>query len=225
MSGLGLRQMSNPEKVVIGNAELWLGDCREILSGISPDVLITDPVWPNCPAGLLFGSENPSAMFFAMLSALNPVKRMTIVMRHDSDPRFLNPITLPFFRIQILPYVMPGYIGRKLGGDEIAYCFGEPIPSAPGQRVIPGYAPKVQPDGRKANGHPCSRSLQHFNFLVYWWSLPNETIIDPFMGSGTTIAAAMDHGRKAIGIEINPEYFDIACKRIELAQSQTRLFA
>ena len=61
--------------------------------------------------------------------------------------------------------------------------------------------------------------------LVGKASLPDETILDPFMGSGTTGVAAMQLGRKFIGIEIEPKYFDIACERIENAQRQETLFA
>ena len=51
-------------------------------------------------------------------------------------------------------------------------------------------------------------------------------VLDPFVGSGTTIIAALKHGRKAIGIELNPEYIDIAHKRIarECELQQGRLF-
>ncbi len=51
------------------------------------------------------------------------------------------------------------------------------------------------------------------------------TVVDPFMGSGTTGVACSNLGRKFIGIEIEPRYFDIACERIENAQRQERLFA
>ena len=51
------------------------------------------------------------------------------------------------------------------------------------------------------------------------------TILDPFMGSGTTGVACMNLGRKFIGIEREPKYFEIACRRIEDAQRQERLFA
>ena len=51
------------------------------------------------------------------------------------------------------------------------------------------------------------------------------TVLDPFMGSGTTGVACMNLGRKFIGIEIEPRYFDIACERIENAQRQARMFA
>ena len=52
-----------------------------------------------------------------------------------------------------------------------------------------------------------------------------ETILDPFMGSGTTGVAAIQLGRKFIGIEREPKYFDIACQRIEQAVAQGQLFA
>ena len=52
-----------------------------------------------------------------------------------------------------------------------------------------------------------------------------NTVLDPFMGSGTTGVACMNLGRKFVGIEIEPKYFDIACRRIEDAQRQQRLFA
>ena len=51
-----------------------------------------------------------------------------------------------------------------------------------------------------------------------------DTILDPFMGSGTTGVAAVQMGRKFIGIERDPKYFDIACKRIEDAQRMGDMF-
>ena len=218
--------MNNP--LIIGNATLYLGDCLEILPTLPKvDCLMTDPVWPNVPAGLLAGADDPLALFTSMWGAFHELPtRTVIVMRSDSDPRFLSavPASYPFFRGCSLPYVMPGYIGRKLGGDEVAYCFGLPLPSAPGQRVIPGRGPSVQPEGRIANGHPCSRALGHFHWLMRWWSQAGETVLDPFMGSGTTLLAAELGNRQSIGIEIEPKYFDIACERIENAQRQARMF-
>jgi site-specific DNA-methyltransferase (adenine-specific) len=55
-------------------------------------------------------------------------------------------------------------------------------------------------------------------------SLRDQTILDPFMGSGTTGVAAVQMGRKFIGIERDERYFDIACKRIEDAQRQGDMF-
>lgn len=54
---------------------------------------------------------------------------------------------------------------------------------------------------------------------------PDDLVLDPFMGSGTTGVACVNLGRKFIGIEIDPKYFEIACRRIEEAYRQPRLFA
>ncbi|MGX1362573.1 DNA modification methylase [Bradyrhizobium elkanii] len=53
---------------------------------------------------------------------------------------------------------------------------------------------------------------------------PGQTILDPFMGSGTTGVAAVKLGRRFIGIEIDPAYFDIACQRIQAAHDAPDMF-
>jgi DNA modification methylase len=55
--------------------------------------------------------------------------------------------------------------------------------------------------------------------------LAQHSLCDPFMGTGTSGEAAIKTGRKFIGIEIEPKYFNIACERIENAQRQLRMFA
>ena len=62
--------------------------------------------------------------------------------------------------------------------------------------------------------HPCARPYETTRYLVAGLSLPGSTILDPFMGSGTTLRAAKDLGRKAIGIEIEEKYCEIAAKRM-----------
>jgi hypothetical protein len=200
------------------SVEIITGDCREVLPGIRhADVLITDPVWPNCPDNLLEGWERPEALLREALEvAPDSLKRIVIVMRSDSDPRFLRavPDRWPFFNAHWLQYAIPSYIGRKLGGNEIAYAFGEPVLSAKGRRLVPSIAPKAQPRDRLPNGHPCSRALCHFDWLVQWWSEPGETILDPFAGSGTTGIAADRQGRNAVLIEKDPKYADLARHRL-----------
>lgn len=56
------------------------------------------------------------------------------------------------------------------------------------------------------------------------WSNPGDTVLDPFLGSGTTGKMAIQAGRKFIGIEISGEYLEIACRRIEDAQRQEKMF-
>ena len=66
------------------------------------------------------------------------------------------------------------------------------------------------------NGHPCPKPLEWMEWLVLKSSpFENETILDPFAGSGTTGVACIRTERRFIGIEKEPKYFEIACKRIE----------
>jgi hypothetical protein len=211
---------------VIGDATLHLGDCRDILPDVRGEIVITDPVWPNAPEGM-FPGVKPEKLLREAFKAMPWCQRAVIVLRSDSDPRFLRavPRRLPFFLCQWLQYAMPMYIGRKLGGNEVAYSFGEPAASQPGRRVIPGNSPKAQPAGRRENGHPCGRNYEHFDWLMRWHTDPGQVVVDPFMGSATTGYSAIRAGRKFVGIEIEPKYFAIACERIEQAQKQQRLFA
>jgi len=206
---------------------LHMGDCRDLLPRARADAIITDPVWPNVPAGLLAGSDRPYELFAEFCQLIpESVRRLAIEMRNDSDPRFLRPIPSRFEFIQVMwcQYAMPGYLGRVLGGNETVYVYGTPVPSAPGRRVIPSVSPKAQPGDRPPNGHPCSRALIHQEFVVNWCSDEGETVLDPFMGSGTTGVAAVKLGRRFVGMEIDPKFFDLACARIADALARPDLF-
>ena len=84
--------------------------------------------------------------------------------------------------------------------------------------------PDVQPfpvGSYKANGHPAEKPIALMDFLV---KHSPGSVLDCFMGSGTTGVAAVSAGRHFFGIEQDEKWFDIACKRIENAQRQTSLF-
>jgi site-specific DNA-methyltransferase (adenine-specific) len=72
--------------------------------------------------------------------------------------------------------------------------------------------------------HPCPRPLDQLLHVIEQWVAPDTTCLDQFMGSGTTDVACARLGRRFIGIEIEPRYFDIACRRIEDAQRQGEMF-
>lgn len=74
------------------------------------------------------------------------------------------------------------------------------------------------------DGHVCAYPIPLISPLIQASCPAEGTVLDPFMGSGSTGVAAHQLGRKFIGIEIEPKYFDIACQRIENAQRQERLF-
>jgi DNA modification methylase len=72
--------------------------------------------------------------------------------------------------------------------------------------------------------HPTQKPIK----LMEWclgFALGAETVLDAFMGSGTTGVACVNASRQFIGIEKEPRYFDVACSRIEAAHAQGRLFA
>ncbi len=70
--------------------------------------------------------------------------------------------------------------------------------------------------------HPTQKPVGIMEWVI--GKMPHGTVLDPFMGSGTTGVACVNLGRKFIGIEIDEDYFEIACRRIEEAYQQPRLF-
>lgn len=78
--------------------------------------------------------------------------------------------------------------------------------------------------GGKCNNHPTRKPIALMHELVSLFSDFGATVCDPFMGSGSTGVACVNLGRKFIGIERDPDYYDIACQRIADAYNQPRLF-
>lgn len=78
--------------------------------------------------------------------------------------------------------------------------------------------------GDDVREHPTQKPVGVMEWCITHLPPDAETILDPFMGSGTTLVACAKLGRKGIGIELDPEYFDIACKRVEEAYRQPDLF-
>lgn len=77
---------------------------------------------------------------------------------------------------------------------------------------------------RDTSKHPTEKPVELCSLYIRNSTQPNELVLDPFMGSGTTGVACAKLGRKFIGIEIDENYFNIACKRIEEAYQQPDLF-
>ena len=211
---------------------IYCGDARH-LGWLSAESIITDPVWPNS----VFPGIDPKETLRETLAdgKFPGVERVAVHLGCDSDPRFLEavPIRWPFFRVCWLDYARPSYKGRLLYGSDVAYLFGDPPASAPGRQLIPGKCMaqrtgyKVQheigssytgksftqtaEEGQRA--HPCPRRIQHVQWLVKHWS--RESVLDPFMGAGTTALACKSAGVKFIGIEIEERYVEIAIRRLE----------
>lgn len=215
---------------------IYHGDCREVLPQLSGyETVITDPVWPNAAVPLI-GRENPTELFAAMCTAVSvDTMRLIIQLGCDTDPRFLAviPSRWKFLRVCWLDYARPSYKGRLLYTGDVAYAFGVPPAYIEGRHLMSGMCRSSRSDrmfhrqsgpqhrGKSFNKwmlmdrlpHPSPRRLEHVSWLVRQFS--DQMILDPFMGSGTTLRAAKDLRRRAIGIEIEERYCEIAAKRLE----------
>jgi hypothetical protein len=225
---------------------LYRGDCREILPQLSFDAVITDPPWDQ--ARDIPGSDDPRGLFADVAPEIARAKRAVTILGCYSDPSFLAPLSarMPFLQVLWLQYIPSSYVGRIVVDANVGYAFGEHIPSRPGQRVIPSQCASTgrdrQLEGEFIRGwgrnrekkdvserlatlsHPMSRHLHHLKWLVRWWSEEGETVVDPFMGSGTTGVACALLRRRFIGIEIDDDFFEVARERIEQVLQQREMF-
>ena len=71
--------------------------------------------------------------------------------------------------------------------------------------------------------HPTQKPVQLYSWILSRYGTPGQHILDTHMGSGSSVIACLDRGYMVTAFEINPEYFDMACKRIEKAQEQQQL--
>ena len=190
-------------------------DCRDVLQNIQfADLILTDPVWPNAHPDLI-GAKDPIGLFREAAGIFPAAWRLIVWLGCQSDPRFLDgvPDVWPFLRACHLARSVPSYNGRCLVTHDVAYCYGKWPDPRPGGIVIPGEK-RVTSKPRNKQNHPCARNEEHAAWLLHWWSKEDDIILDPFMGSGTTLVAAKELGRKAIGIEIEEKYCEIAAKRL-----------
>lgn len=214
------------EKVVIGNAELWLGDCREVLPLLpSVDLILTDPPYGIGIDGQKENvSRNPKhrrkAHDFMGWDDETPDRLVFELMRYKSAGQIVwggNYFT------DKLPFPTKGWLfwdkgqrGLTMSDGELAWTsYDFPMRAYTLNRVA------LQEGG--GTEHPTQKPLR---LMTWCLDLVPEarTVCDPFMGSGTTGVACAQLGRKFTGIERERKYFDIACRRIEDAQRQVKLF-
>jgi len=212
-----------------GGVTIYHADAREFAPA-QVDRIITDPVWPNADRRLR-GSDDPFGTLRDTL-LIQDARTVVVQLGRVSDPRFLAavPKRWPFLTVSYLEYLIPAKRGRVLMSADIAYSFGEPVKSAPGRRVIPGRVRSAKGEYPRSHGanrssatfqatqdrllHCCPRHRRHVAWLVNWFSDPGETVFDPFCGTGTTLVAAKDLNRTAVGIDIEERFCEIAAKRL-----------
>jgi len=212
------------------NVTLYLGDCLEVMHGMddkSVDAVITDP-----PYGI--GEDGGLKARYR-----NGDGRTKGIVKHEYkgwdserpnkkvfDTMFELAKTIIVFGGNYFADMLPAssgwiYWDKNIGGD---FSDGELIYT--NQNVaLRDYTihPFVGLRGGKDRQHPTQKPLALTKWIVEQRTNPNDTILDPFMGSGTTGVACVQTGRKFIGIEIDPGYYEIAKKRIQQAQLQMRM--
>lgn len=215
--------MSRVER--IGGATLYLADCRDVLPTLSGvDAVVTDP-----PYGVKFAGSATK------WSARTGVTYTSF----DDTPENVRVICVPVIeqcirlakRVALTPgipnariYPAPdgeGVIWYPSGANRGPWGFVTHQPifyygKCPFLLRGAGSYPTgfQSTEAAEDNGHPCPKPIRQMEWIVNRVSLVGETILDPFMGSGTTLRAAKNLGRKATGIEIEERYCEIAARRL-----------
>ena len=207
------------EKVTIGNCELWHGDCREVLPTLAPcDLILTDPPYgaayaANPIVGKGKAQSNHEAMdwdnctpppwVFGLL-----LEKAVMVIVWGGNYYALPPSRgwLTWRKPDAPPsmaHLELAWTNRDMNARQLEHS----IAATNAERA----------------GHPTQKPVR-----VMEWSIgfaPGaKTVCDPYMGSGTTGVACARMGLQFVGIERERKYFDIACRRIEQAYAQPRLF-
>ncbi len=233
----------------MGDATLYLGDCMKVLPTLEKvDAVVTDPPYSerthrghaatsNGHAG--FGSDTSvrkdlgygalSLEVVAQLAAeFDRVCKGWIVWMCDHH------LAIPIqdaleernrYVFAPLPYFAPGSRTRLGGDGPASWTIWIMVSRTAKQRrwgTLPGGY--VAGPGWREREHMGGKPVKLMDRIVGDYSRSEQTILDPFMGSGTTGVACANLGRKFIGVEIEERYFDIACERIEAAYAQGRLF-
>jgi site-specific DNA-methyltransferase (adenine-specific)/modification methylase len=201
-------------KEIIGAATLYLGDCMEVLPTLPKvDAVITDP-----PYGIGIAS--------------NPVRQMHEKLDWDAatpDESVLSAVIQAGAVAVVwggnyfdLPPSQCFLVWDKVQPQDFSLAMCEQAwtnkkgPAKLYRQSVLSY--------RKE--HPTQKPVELMKWCIEQAAVPpNGTILDAFMGSGTTGVAAVQMGRKFIGIEREPKYFDVACRRIEDAQRVQDMFA
>lgn len=236
------------EPVSIGDCTLYHGDCLEVMKSLQPvSHVISDPPYEDelhkamgrirrndgreMVDSLGFDGVNSSradiakavvgissgwAILFTLaegvrawrdeLQACNAKYDTCLAwVKPDSTPRMNGQGAARGFECAVTAWCAPGYRRWNAGGKRGVYTH------LTNQR---------DRDGR----HPTEKPIPLMRELLQDFTNPGDTILDPFMGSGTTGVACAKMGRRFIGIELDKKYFDIACERIARAYEQGDMF-
>lgn len=209
--------MTYIRKETIGNCTLYLGDCLEVMPTLGKvDAVVTDPPYGIADkwvggSGNGWGKAKDEGVLRNQWDESPPPKSFFDTLLQQSKQQIIwggNYFELPPSRCWLI-WNKPER-NFTLAEAELAWTNRDNVARVFDYR-------RSDPDRL----HPTQKPVE-----VMAWSVKftQGTVLDPFMGSGTTGVACAKLGRKFIGIELEPKYFDIACKRIEQAYAQPDMF-
>ena len=198
---------------------IYHGDCREVLPHVTADVLVTDP-----PYGMRLGKHGG-----AYDERTRELRRGSYASYDDTPENYAN-VVVPavvmslslvargaVFALAPSAWMLPppdalGAVHIRAANGRSPWGFQNLAPI-----LFYGLAPDLERGAHNTVflargksdiecGHPCPKPMEWMAWLVGLASRPTDVVLDPFMGSGTTLRAAKDIGRRAIGIEIEERY-------------------
>jgi site-specific DNA-methyltransferase (adenine-specific) len=226
------------EKVTIGTAELWHGECQDVLpllgqvDAVMTDLPYSQTTHSNAKSNRGAAGTGVAAIDFAaidnLLRLLHGKCDGWIVANMDwwhiaeLARQTRDDWELVRFGVWVKTNPMPQISADRPapGWDGIAYIF--PVGKKKywhGGGMHGNWIGPLVTDGAHPTGKPLAMLCQWVDRFTTW----GQTVLDPFMGSGTGGHACALHGRKFIGIERDRRYFDSACERIAAAQAQPTL--
>lgn len=221
--------MASKIEVLSDSVTLYLGDCREIISTLEkPKAVVTDP-----PYGMAYESGWATDRLWAAGRKITndedaSVRNEALGMFDCATLAFgTRKVPVPPRTRQVLIWDKQGALGMgaldlpwKPGHEEI-YVLGKGFVGGRHWHSVISHPP-TQAMACNGRTHPNEKPVGLLKILLKW--CPDGLVLDPFMGSGSTGVAAVNLGRRFVGIEIEPKYFDIACRRIADALARPDMF-
>ncbi len=241
--------MTYAQKVVIGDATLYQADCLEVLPTLEKvDCVITDPpyeIQQKAGTSTMYGTrvmefafDTPGVTDGVVIPAMKQAFALSQSFHVFCDPEQFKGIAdaarefgmtpKPWAKQKLCaPPPMPGNwwpSGFELAcfGYKPGAYFGDDSGTRKNIMVFDAYRHGIRASEKVA--HPTQKWLPMIAYLVKTLVPPGGACLDPFMGSGTTGVAAIQLGRKFIGIERDAVFFAMARERIEQAHAQGQLF-
>ena len=240
--------MTYQRKEVIGNATLYLADCREVLPTLPKvDAVITDPPYGQAYKVNTFHKGGTRDNAVVQRNGTTLMVRPNVHAEIDGDDAPFDPAhllgiapsvltwgahkfghLLPRGRTLVWDKVPTGKL-RSQGAGETAWTNVNPDGPLRIFRLLwdglcVGEGARHEVTAGQKRHHPMQKPEALMRWCIQQAGSPHS-ILDPYMGSGSTGVAAIQMGREFIGVESVGVYFDIACRRIEDAQRQGRLLA